>query len=484
MKLLYARIYCMPNTFDKRWLALFILCLGDLMIILDTTIVNVALPSIRESLSFSETSLVWVINAYMLTFSGFLLLGGRLGDLYGHRKMFLSGLTLFTLASLACGVANSQELLIAARAMQGLGGAVVSAVALSIIMTLFTEPSERARAMGFFGFVAAGGGAIGVFLGGLLTGALSWHWVFLVNLPIGVIVFLLCMRLLPPSRAPRAPRLDIAGAFIVTLSLMLAVYTIVNGNVAGWLSTQTLGFGAAALALFAAFIIIEKRTREPLVPFSVFRLKNVASASIIGILWSAAMFAWFFLSALYLQQVLGYTPLQVGLSFLPANLIMAAFSLGLSARIVMRFGTKGPLALGMACVTLGLILFAFATENGTYVLSILPGMLLLGVGAGMAFNPILIAATSEIPPDEAGLASGVLNTAFMMGGSLGLAILASVATFRTQDLLETGVSEVMAQVGGYHLAFFTGAAFAAGAAILALVTVREISNTHAETPRV
>ncbi len=275
----------------------------------------------------------------MLTFGGFLLLGGRLGDLFGHRRLFLSGIVLFTLASLACGLSDSQGLLVAARAVQGLGGAVVSAVAMALIMNLFTEPAERAKAMGIFGFVMAGGGSIGVLLGGLLTSALSWHWVFLVNLPIGAAVYALCVVLLRKSRAPAAAaRLDVGGAVTVTTSLMLAVYAVVNGNDAGWTSTQTLGFLGAAAVLLALFLAIEARVRDPLMPLRLFRLRNVATANVVGILWSAAMFAWFFISALYLQVVLGYSAMQVGLAFLPANLIMAAFSLGISARMVMRFG--------------------------------------------------------------------------------------------------------------------------------------------------
>jgi len=274
----------------KRWIALMVLCLGDLMIVLDTTIVNVALPSIREDLAFSQTSLVWVVNAYMLTFGGFLLLGGRLGDLYGNRRLFLLGIALFTLASAACGLAGSQPTLIAARAVQGLGGAVVSAVALSLIMNLFTEPAERAKAMGFFGFVMAGGGSIGVLLGGVLTNAFNWHWIFLVNLPIGVAVFALCLLLLPASGGSAGEgRLDIAGAITVTVSLMLAVYAVVNGNEAGWTSVQTIALLAAAAVLLAIFLLIEARVRAPLMPLSLFRLRNVATANVVGVLWAAAM---------------------------------------------------------------------------------------------------------------------------------------------------------------------------------------------------
>ncbi|MGE5864643.1 MAG: MFS transporter, partial [Rhizobacter sp.] len=367
------------STHRQRWVALVLLCLGELMIVLDSTVVNVALPSIRDDLAFSETSLVWVVNAYMLTYGGFLLLGGRLGDLYGQRRMFLVGLALFTVASLACGVAGSQPVLIGARAIQGLGGAVVSAVALSLIMNLFTEDGERARAMGVYGFVCAGGGSLGVLLGGFLTHALDWHWVFLVNLPIGLAVYIACARLLPAGEpAPGAPaRLDLGGAFTITTSLLIAVYAIVEGNQAGWASARTLGLLGVAAALFAAFLVIERRVAAPLVPLGLFRLRNVATANIAGVLWAASMFAWFFISALYLQRVLKYTPLQVGLAFLPANLIMAAFSLGLSARMVMRFGIRGPLALGLLLAAIGLALFSRAPVAGDFWVHVLPGMLLL-----------------------------------------------------------------------------------------------------------
>jgi len=457
----------------QRWLALMVLCLGVLMIVLDTTIVNVALPSIRADLGFSETALVWVVNAYMLTFGGFLLLGGRLGDLFGQRRLFLLGLTLFTLASLACGLANSQALLVAARAVQGLGGAVVSAVSLSLIMNLFTAPADRARAMGVYGFVCAGGGSIGVLLGGLLTGALSWHWIFLVNLPIGVAVYALCVWLLPAGRAaPAGARLDVGGAVTITLSLMLAVYAVVNGNESGWDSAQTLGLLGVAAVCFALFLAIELRVRAPLVPLSLFRLRNVSTANVVGVLWAAAMFAWFFISALYLQQVLGYTPMEVGLAFLPANLIMAAFSLGLSARIVMRFGIRRPLAAGLWLAAAGLLLFARAPVGGSFALDVLPGMLLLGIGAGVAFNPVLLAAMSDVAPEESGLASGVVNTAFMMGGALGLAVLASLAAARTGTLLAAGAGEIAALAGGYRIAFLVGAVFAGAAGAIGAVFMR------------
>ena len=450
-------------TMDSRtrWLALYVLCLGDLMIVLDVTIVGVALPSIREDLGFSETSLAWVVNAYLLTFGGFLLLGGRLGDLFGHRRLFLLGTALFTLASLACGLANSQELLMGARAVQGLGAAVVSAVALSLMMTLFTEAADRAKAMGIFGFVASGGGSIGVLLGGILTDVLNWHWIFLVNVPVGVLVVVLTLKLVPVSEgAGEARRLDVAGAVTITAALMLAVYAIVNGNQEGWASAQTLGLLGAGAALLAIFLGLESKVRSPLMPLGLFRLRNVAVSNVVGIFWAAAMFAWFFLSALYLQLVLGYSPLQVGLAFLPGNVIMGILSVGLSAKLVLRFGFRPPLATGLLLASIGLLLFARAPVDGSFVVDVLPSMILLGLGAGMAFNPVLLAAMSDVEPSEAGLASGVVNTSFMMGGALGLAVLASLAASRTEG------DSAAALTTGYHAAFLVGALFAIAAALI------------------
>jgi EmrB/QacA subfamily drug resistance transporter len=468
-------------TDRMRWLALCVLCLGDLMIVLDSTIVNVALPSIRADLGFSQTSLAWVVNAYLLTFGGFLLLGGRLGDLFGHRRLFLAGISLFTVASLACGLANSQRLLEGARAVQGLGGAVVSAVAFSLIMFLFTEPAERAKAMGVFGFVMAGGGSIGVLLGGVLTNWLDWHWIFLVNLPIGVAVIALSLRLLPAEHvAPENRRVDVGGAITVTAALMLAVYAVVNGNHNGWTSGQTLGLLGGALVLLAIFLTLESRIESPLVPLGLFRLRSVATANVVGVLWAAAMFAWFFISALYLQLVLGYSPLKVGLAFLPANVIMGAFSLGLSAKLVMRFGIKRPLATGLLIAAVGLVLFARAPVGGSFVVDVLPSMILLGIGAGMAFNPVLLAAMSEVAPEQSGLASGVVNTAFMMGGALGLAVLASLAASRTDSLSASGHGHLAALNGGYHVALLVGAAFALAAGTVGAVFLR--SSAHEEAP--
>jgi EmrB/QacA subfamily drug resistance transporter len=422
------------------------------------------------------------VNAYLLTFGGFLLLGGRLGDIVGHRRMFLAGIGLFTFASVACGLAGSQGMLVAARAVQGIGGAIVSAVALSLIVTLFTEPAERAKAMGVFGFVASGGGSIGVLLGGVLTDTLDWHWIFLVNVPVGIAVFALTLVLLPASRGQAGGRLDVAGAVTVTAASMVAVYAIVNGNDAGWTSARTLGLLALAATLVGAFLAIELRTSAPLVPLGLFRLRNLAISNVVGVLWAAAMFAWFFLAALYLQLVLGYSPLEVGLAFLPGNVIMGVLSLGLSAKIVMRFGIRAPLAAGLGTAAVGLVLFARAPVDGSFVVDVLPGMILLGVGAGIAFNPVLLAAMGDVAPSEAGLASGVVNTSFMMGGALGLAVLASLAASRTDTLLASGEGAVEALNGGYRVAFLAGALFAALAATIggALLRPGGAAEAHSE----
>ncbi len=456
-----------------RWLALVILCVGDLMIVVDTTVVNVALPSIRRDLGFSQTSLAWVVNAYMLTFGGFLLLAGRLGDLFGHRRLFLGGTGAFTLASLICGVSTSQGMLIAARAVQGLSGALVSALAFSLIVVLFSEPAERAKAMGVFGFVMAGGGSIGVLAGGVLTDLVGWHWIFLINLPIGIAVTITGLKLLPwVGTGAKAQRLDIGGAVAITGGMVLAVYAIVNGNTAGWTSVQTLGLLAAALIILAGFVAWERRATAPLMPLGIFRHRNLSVSNVVGVLWAAAMFALFFLSALYLQLVLGYSPLQVGLAFLPGNLIMMAFSLGLSAKLVTRYGFRGPLAVGLGVATLALLWLARAPVRGSFVVDVLPTMILFGIGGGLAFNPILMAAMSDVEPQDSGLASGIVNTAFMMGGAVGLAVLASVASARTQHLAATGHGHLAALTGGYHAAFVIGALFSVAAGVVGATFLR------------
>jgi EmrB/QacA subfamily drug resistance transporter len=364
-------------------------------------------------------------------------------------------------------------MLVSARAVQGVGGAIASAVSLSLMMTLFTEPVDRAKAMGVFGFVAAGGGSLGVLLGGVLTDRLSWHWIFLVNVPIGIAVCALALRLVPAgSRSQASGRLDVAGAVTVTAALMVAVYAIVNGNQNGWTSSETLGLLAIAAAMLAVFVWIEARVKAPLVPLRLFRMRDLTVANTMGVLWAAAMFAWFFLSALYLQLVLGYSPLEVGLAFLPSNLIMGAFSLGLSARLVLRFGIRAPLGIGLFFAAAGLALFARAPVHGSYVVDVLPSMLLLAIGAGMAFNPMLLAAMNDVGPEESGLASGVVNTSFMMGGALGLAVLASLAASRTQTLLDDGHGQLAALTGGYHAAFLVGSLFAFTAGMLGILLLR------------
>ncbi|TMB61264.1 MAG: MFS transporter [Chloroflexi bacterium] len=460
-------------TTDRRWLAFMVLTLGSFMIVLDTTITNVALPSIRADLGFTATSLAWVVNAYMLFFGGFLLLGGRLGDLYGHRRLFLIGIGLFTVASLLAGLASSQAVLIAARAAQGLGGAIASATGLSLMMTIFTAQADRAKAMGVVGFVSAGGGSVGVLLGGILVSTFGWHSVFLVNIPVGIAVCVLSLRLIDAARGVASgTSLDYGGAITVTASVMIAVYAIVNGNEAGWTSPQTLGLLGLAATIFASFIAIESRTRAPLMPLGLFRQRNLSIANVMGVLWAAAMFAWFFLSALYLQLVLGYSPLQVGLAFLPGNLVMAVFSVSISAKLVMRFGIKPPLGTGLALAGLGLALLVRAPIDGNYLVDVFPSMVLLGLGAGIAFNPMLLVAMTDVRPEQSGLASGLVNTSFMLGGALGLAILASVAAATTNASLGSGATTVVALTDGYHAAFAFGAIFALGAALLGVRALR------------
>jgi len=451
-------------------MAFMVLCLGSLMIVLDVTIINVALPSIRTSLGFSQTSLAWVVNSYLLTFGGFLLLGGRLGDLFGPRRVFVAGIVAFTLASVACGLATSQAWLVAARAVQGLGGAAVAAVSLSLTMALFVEPDERAGAMGVFGFVEAGGGSVGVLLGGVLTGVLDWHWIFFVNAPIGVAVTVAALRLLPPDEVPEhRGRLDVAGAVMVTLALLLAISAVVGGNDAGWASPRTVGQLGAAGLLLAAFAVRELRATSPLMPLGLFRYRSLTTANVIGVLWAAAIFAWFFLSALYLQLVLGYGPLHVGLAFLPANVVMGALSVAASARLVTRFGTRKPLVGGLLLATAGLLLFSRAPLGGHFPTDVLPAMVLLGLGAGIAFNPLLLAAMSDADPDDSGIASGIVNTSFMMGGALGLAVMASVAAARTSRLVTAGRPHLEALLAGYRSAFLAGALCALAAAALTVL---------------
>jgi len=464
------------NDNRARWLALWVLCLGDLMIVLDTNIVNVALPTIQGDLGFTQSALAWVVNAYMLTFGGFLLLGGRLGDLLGNRKVFLVSVVAFTLASAVCGLAPTAELLVAGRGVQGLAGALVSAVALALIVGLFQDPAERAKAMALYGFVMSGGGAIGVLLGGVLTGFVSWHWVFLVNVPVGVAVGILGLRVLPADRGTVGTRLDVPGAVLVTTSLMLVVYGVVGGGDHGWTSARTLGVLAVGAVLMAAFLGWEARSGNPLVPLRFFRIRTIAVAQVVGMLWSGAMFATFFLSSLYLQQVLAYDALQIGLAFVPTAVVMALFSLRWSDRLVMRFGARGPLTVGLGIVAVGLALLARVPVDGSYVVDVLPAMVLTGAGAGIALNPMLIAATSDVEPQDAGLASGLANTSFSLGGALGLAVLVSVSTWRSDAL---GGASAEALTGGFQLAFGCGALFALAAAVIAGTLLRSAAAAEA-----
>jgi EmrB/QacA subfamily drug resistance transporter len=451
----------------RRWRALIVLCLGVLMIVIDATVVNVALPSIREDLKFTANSLVWVVNVYMLAFGGSLLLGGRLGDLYGHRRLFLIGITVFTTASLACGLANTQGLLIVARALQGLGGSVVLAVALALIMNLFTDDAERAKAMGVYSFVCASGGSIGVLLGGTLTSVLNWHWIFLINVPIGMAVYALCLSLLPNIRAKVTEGwLDVWGAVTMMMSFTLTIYAVVDGNQAGWASAQTLSLLAFAATLFALFLMIEARAPTPLLPLGIFKLRNLRISNAVGALWGAVGSTWLFISALYMQLVLGYGPMQVGLAFLPSNVIAAGFALGLSAKCVRHFGIKKPLALGLLLIAIGIALFARAPVDGGFMTDVLPSMVFLGLGAGVAYNPLLLAGMSDVAPSESGLASGMINTSFMMGGALGLSILASISFVRTNDMLASGATAPVALIGGYHVALMLGAVGISTAALL------------------
>ena len=460
-----------------KWRAFLIICFGSLMTVIDETVVNVALPSIKTDLGFSNSSLAWVVNAYLITFGGFLLLTGRIGDLFGYRRIFLIGVALFTLASLASGLADSQVLLIIARFVQGLAAAIISSVSLSLIMNLFKDSESRAKAMGIFGFILAGGGSVGVFLGGIITNSFNWHMIFLINIPIGIIVCILSLVLIPTMNGQEvSKKLDVTGAISVTLAQMFVVYAIVNSNSVGMFSTQTLGLLLASLLLLILYFIIESRTDEPLIPFSILRLRNVATANIISILWAAAMFAWFFLSALYMQLVLGYSPLQVGLAFLPANIIMAIFSVSFSAKLVIRFGIRKTLTIGLVFAAMGLILFARSPINGNFFFDVLPGMIFLGLGAGIAFNPVLLAAMNNVKEHESGIASGIVNTSFMMGGALGLAILTSIAAAYTNSLLASGVNLLVALNSGYNLAFFIGTIFAILAFLLGLLFL------HTELP--
>jgi EmrB/QacA subfamily drug resistance transporter len=460
---------------SHRWLALYVLCAGMLMIVLDATIVNVALPSIQDSLDFSQSNLAWVVNAYLIPFGGLLLLAGRMGDLLGQRRVFLAGLAIFTTASLACAVAESQGMLIGARFIQGIGGALASAVILGMIVTMFPEPREQAKAIGVYGFVASAGGSIGLLAGGALTQAISWHWIFLINLPIGLATAYGALRLVEGRRGlGLGEGADIPGAALITASLMIGVYTILGINEHGWGATQTIVLSIVSFVLLVVFVARQARIANPLMPLRLFRSRNVAGANTIQALLVAGMFGMFFLGALYLQRILGYDALEVGLAFLPATIVMGTLSLGFSEKLIMRFGPRTTLIPGVLMIGGGLLLFARTPVDGAYAADLLAPMLLVGAGVGTAFPSLMTLAMSGATPSDAGLASGLVNTSMQVGGAIGLAVLATLATERTDSQLADGASHLAALNSGYHLAYLIGAALVAVAAVLAITVLRPV----------
>jgi EmrB/QacA subfamily drug resistance transporter len=457
----------------SRWIALVVLCVGMLMIVLDATIVNVALPSIQHDLHFSQSSLAWVVNAYLITFGGLLLLAGRLGDLVSRRGVFLTGLAIFTTASALCGFSHSQTLLVVARFIQGAGGAMTSAVILGVIVTMFPEPREQAKAIGVYSFVASAGGSVGLLLGGVLTQAINWHWIFFVNLPIGVATAILARRYVAPDKGIGLDKgADLPGAALITGGLMLLVYTIVEpASKHGWGSAETLLLGAGALALLAAFLVREATARNPLMPLGIFRSRNLSGSNGVQALMVAGMYGMFFLGALYLRKVLGYDALEIGLAFLPVTIAIGTLSLGYAEKLITRFGARMTLLPGLALIAAGLAWFSRAPLNASYAGDVLPAMLLMGTGAGAAFPALMTLAMGGVEPSEAGLASGIVNTSLQVGGALGLAVLATLSTTRTNHLLASGHSTASALTSGYRLAFviavgFALAAIAVGASVL------------------
>jgi EmrB/QacA subfamily drug resistance transporter len=442
-----------------RWMALYVLCVGMLMIVLDVTVVNVALPSIQDELHFSNSSLAWVVNSYLIAFGGLLLLAGRFGDLLGRRRIFLFGVALFTLASLGCGLAWTQTLLVAARFVQGIGGAMTSAVILGMIVTMFPEPREQAKAIGVYAFVASAGGSIGLLAGGVLTQSINWHWIFFINLPIGIATMIFARRLLERERGIGfGEGADIPGALLITSALMLGVYTIVKPAADyGWGAGRTLAFGAGSLALLAAFVAREASARNPLVPLHIFRSRNLSGANLIQVLTVAGMFGMFFLGALYLRRVLGYDALQIGLAFLPTTIAMGSMSIRFSEPIITRFGARATLPPGLGLATVALVLFARAPVHANYITDILPSLVLLGIGIGTCFPALMTIAMSGSEPSEAGLASGLVNTSAQVGGALGLAVLATLSASRTAKLSGHGQASAAALTSGYHFAFWIAA---------------------------
>jgi EmrB/QacA subfamily drug resistance transporter len=456
-----------------RWIALYVLCVGMLMIILDSTIVNVALPSIQEDLGFSQSSLAWVVNAYLIAFGGLLLLAGRLGDLIGRKRVFMAGLALFTTASLLCGIADSQALLIGARFAQGIGGALTSAVILGMIVTMFPAPGEQGKAIGVYSFVASAGASIGLLLGGVLTQSLDWHWIFFVNVPIGIATAVLAARLVERDEGIGLRQgADVPGAVLVTGALMLGVYTILEVGGYGWASLHTLGLGALALALLAAFVRRQASVPNPLVPLRIFRSRNVSGANLIQMLMVAGLFGVFFMGVLYLQRVLGYDAIQTGFAFLPVALLIGALSLSIAPRLNARFGARATLLPGLVLIASGLVLFSRVPLDGDYFVDVFPAMVLFGLGAGLSFPSLMTLAMSGATQSDSGLASGLVNTSLQVGAALGLAVLATLATSRTEHLLSAGDPTDSALIGGYHLAFVIAAGLVVAAIGVALTVLR------------
>jgi EmrB/QacA subfamily drug resistance transporter len=464
-----------PETTDdrRRWLALYVLCVGMLMIVLDITIVNVALPSIQSDLGFSQNDLAWVVNAYLIPFGGLLLLAGRVGDLIGQRRVFLSGLALFTGASVLCALAQSQGMLIGARFVQGIAGALTSAVILGMIVMMFPEPREQAKAIGMYTFVAVSGSSIGLLAGGALTEAINWHWIFFINVPIGLATAFFARRLIAKGEGiGLGEGADILGAALITIGLMLGVYTILGVEQEGWGSAQTLVLGGVSLVLLAAFVARQARIANPLMPLRLFRSRNVGGANLVQALLVVGMFGLFFLGALYMQRILGYDALEVGLAFLPATIVMGAMSFRFTARLNMRFGAKATLLPGMVCIGVGMILFALTPVDATYAIDLLPAMLVFGLGAGLAFPSLMTLAMSGATRSDSGLASGLVNTSVQVGGSIGLAVLATLSTERTNGLLADGEANASALNSGYHLAYLIGAALVVVAIVVAATVLQ------------
>jgi EmrB/QacA subfamily drug resistance transporter len=466
-----------PTPSDRRrWIALVVVCLGQLMIVLDTTIVNVALPPIQHDLHFTQANLTWIVNAYLITFGSFLLLAGRAGDLIGRKKVFLAGVVVFTVASAFSGLAGDPATLVAARALQGLGGALSAGVIIALIVTGFPKPRERAQAMSVFTFTAAGGGSLGLLAGGVLTQMISWHWVFFINLPIGLGTFLLGWWLIEENEGIGLSRgVDVAGSILVSASMMIGVYAIVTAADQGWMSAHTLGFGGLALLLLAAFIVLEARIENPIMPLRILRLRNLTGASAARATLATGMFTTFFLGALYLQHVKGYSAFGTGLAFLPSTAALALFSLGISARLMRAFGPRAMLIPGLVTIAVALLVLSTADEHAGYFPGIFGGFLLFGIGAGLSFMPMLTILMADVPLADAGVASGVANVTMQVGGAFGLAVLATISGDQTQALVAQGHSLASALTGGYQLGFAIAAASVAVGLLIAIVVLRSPS---------